>query len=265
MTAASDTMWAPRAGPAVAPPIYQCRDLVKRRGGAGGGFELRVPELRIAPGEVVLVRGPSGCGKSTLLDLLALALRPSDAAEFRFRPEPGPMDVMALWRGGRLDALGRLRGKHLGYVLQTGGLLPFLRVRENIALSCRLLGMSPEPTATELAERLGIAAQLDKSPLQLSVGERQRAAIARALAHHPIVLLADEPTASVDPLAAKTIFGLMLELVREAGITAVIATHDRHWADAAATQPSAAPAVPVRVLEHRLERGDALTRSLFWT
>ncbi|WP_254045230.1 ABC transporter ATP-binding protein [Thiohalocapsa sp. ML1] len=264
MTPTGDMTQALRARPVVAPAVYECRDLVKRREAAGEGFELRVPRLRILQGEVILVHGPSGCGKSTLLDLLALALRPSDAAEFRFRPEPGPVDVMALWRSGRLDALGRLRGKHLGYVLQTGGLLPFLNVRDNIALGCRLLGKAPEPAATQLAERLGIAMHLNKSPLQLSVGERQRVAIARALAHRPTVLLADEPTASVDPLAARGILALMLELVREAGVTAVIATHDREWVPTAA-QPNGAPTVPVRVLEHRLERGDALTRSLFWT
>jgi putative ABC transport system ATP-binding protein len=238
-----------------AAPVYHCRDLVKWRGGPDGGFELRVPELRVHPGEVVLLSGPSGCGKSTLLDLLALALRPSRAALFRFQPRRGrPAEIMALWDRGDLDALARLRGMHLGYVLQTGGLLPFLTVRENVELCCRLLGQTPEPGATQLAERLGIGTHLDKKPAQLSVGERQRVAIARALAHRPGILLADEPTASVDPLNAAAIMELLFDLVRRFGVTAVIASHERH--DAFAGR--------VRVLEHRLERSGGLTRSLFW-
>ena len=244
-------------GPMRAPvlPVYRCRELIKRRDAEGAGFELRVPSLDIRPGEIVVLRGESGCGKSTLLDLLALALRPDAAERFAFRPDPhADGDVRDLWRRGDLNALGALRGRHIGYVLQTGGLLSFLSARENIALSCRLLGQSTagiEP----LAQRLGIAAQLDKRPGQLSVGERQRVAIARALAHRPRVLLADEPTASVDPLNAAVILDLLMDLVRRAGVTAIIATHD--W------QPKAADGVVT--LNHRLERDGHLTRSLFWS
>jgi putative ABC transport system ATP-binding protein len=236
-------------------PVYLCQGLAKRREGGGTAFELVVPELRIAPGEVVVLRGPSGCGKSTLLDLLALALRPNQAETFSFRPEhQGATDLWRLWQQADLDALGRLRGTHIGYVLQTGGLLSFQTVRENIALSCRLLGRNPHGGVERLAERLDITAQLAKYPGQLSVGERQRVAIARALAHHPTVVLADEPTASVDPLNAARILDLFLELVRQSGACAIIASHD--W------QPALTPGV--RVLEHRIERAGDLTRSMFW-
>jgi putative ABC transport system ATP-binding protein len=235
-------------------PVYRCRDLVKRREAEGAGFELRVPSLDIRPGEIVVLRGESGCGKSTLLDLLALALRPDRAGRFAFRPDSfADADVQALWQQGNLNALGRLRGRNIGYVLQTGGLLSFLTARENIALSCRLLGQSTAGIGP-LAERLGIGRQLDKRPGQLSVGERQRVAIARALAHRPRVLLADEPTASVDPLNAAVILDLMMDLVRRAGVTAIIASHD--W------QPKSGDGVVV--LQHRLERDGSLTRSLFW-
>jgi putative ABC transport system ATP-binding protein len=234
--------------------VYECRQLVKRWDGPLGGFELRVPDLRIRPGEVILVSGPSGCGKSTLLDLLALALRPAAASVFRFRPDHGaPAEVMPLWDHGDLDALGRLRGMHVGYVLQTGGLLPFLTVRENIELPCRLLGRTAEPTTAQLAQRLGIGAQLNKRPARLSVGERQRVAIARALAHRPSVLLADEPTASVDPLNAATIIELLLDLVRWTGVTAIIASHERHEALTG----------KARLLDQQLERSGGLSRSLF--
>mgnify|MGYP001028561325 CR=1 FL=1 len=240
---------------APSPPVYLCRALTKVRQAGASRFELLVPELRVRPGEIVVLRGQSGCGKSTLLDLLALALRPDGAETFSFHPEHrGPTDLLGLWERRDLDGLGRLRGAHIGYVLQTGGLLSFLTARENIALSCRLLGRDPAGLVERLAERLGIGSQLDKSPGQLSVGERQRVAIARALAHRPSVLLADEPTASVDPVNAAAILELLLELVRQAGVTAVIASHD--WC------PDGLPGV--QVLEHRIERDGETTRSLFW-
>lgn len=240
---------------APSPPVYSCEGLVKRRAAAGAGFELRVPNLHIRAGEICVLQGASGSGKSTLLDLLAMALKPDAADGFSFRPQNrDATDLRRLWRRHDLDGLGRLRGRHLGYVLQTGGLLSFLTARENIGLSCRLLGRAAGGLVERLAERLGIVQQLDKYPAQLSVGERQRVAIARAMAHRPSVVLADEPTASVDPLNAAAILELLLELVRGAGVTAVIATHD--W------RPQRLPGV--RVLSHRVERAEGWTRSLFW-
>lgn len=233
-------------------PLFQISDLHKCRSGTASSFELHVPNLTIRAGAVLLLKGSSGCGKSTLLDLLALALQPDQVGQFQFTPcAEVQVDLDNLWRCRALDRLGWLRGEYIGYVLQTGGLLPFLTVRENIALPCRLLGRAPDAVA-ELAERLGIAGQLDKWPGQLSVGERQRAAIARALAHRPSLILADEPTASVDPLNADTILNLLLELVGQFGVTTIIATHD-------GTLTAGLPA-----LQHRLERHGTVTRSLFW-
>ena len=235
-------------------PVYRCRDLVKRRQAEGSDFELHVPSLRIHAGEVVILRGASGCGKSTVLDLLAMALRPDAVDQFYFCPGDGvSVDVKRCRAGDALDALGRQRGEHIGYILQTGGLLPFLTVRENIAASCRLLGLDPVRPVERLAKQLDIQRQLDKHPNQLSLGERQRVAIARAMAHGPRVILADEPTASLDPLNAIVIRDLLLDLVRQSGIAAVIATHD--WD---------LDAIPgARVLQHRLERVGRLVRSSF--
>jgi putative ABC transport system ATP-binding protein len=148
-----------------------------------------------------------------------------------------------------------LRATHIGYILQTGGLLPFLSVRDNIGLPVRLAGRLADRAVERLAERLGIANHLGAYPDRLSVGERQRVAIARALVHAPALVLADEPTASVDPLTADVIFALFLDLVRNAGTTAVIATHDWARADAAG----------LRAAGHRMEREGDTIRSFFWT
>jgi putative ABC transport system ATP-binding protein len=111
-------------------------------------------------------------------------------------------------------------------VPQTGGLFAFLRVRDNIALPRRLLGMKDDGTVEHLAERLGVADQLLKKPSALSVGQRQRVAIARALAHGPALVLADEPTASVDPATADTVMALLLEQAAQNGAAVIVASHD---------------------------------------
>lgn len=201
--------------------------MVKTRQAEGVGFRLRVPSLQIALGEKIALIGESGCGKSTLLDMLSMTLRPSEIGSFRFRPERGaePVDIASLWRKRKLNRLGDLRRLRIGYVMQTGGLLPYLTVRENMELSRRLLHLPNDGLVDELAADLGIRRQLDKLPHLLSVGERQRVAIGRALAHRPSIVIADEPTASLDPIAAERIMSLFIELVDELRITVIIASH----------------------------------------
>lgn len=191
------------------------------------GFALTVPHLIIRRGEKVALVGSSGCGKSTLLDLLAMVLRPDSAAHFVFSSGEGqPLDVFGAWRAKKLDRLARTRMVHMGYVLQTGGLLPFLCIRDNIGLIRHGLGLPAKEAVDAMAERLNISRHLDKFPSQLSVGERQRVAIARAMVHRPSVVIADEPTASLDPINAEEIMSLFTELVSEYGLTLVLATHD---------------------------------------
>jgi putative ABC transport system ATP-binding protein len=235
--------------------IFAIRDLHKRRMGIGAGFELCIPKLNIRSGEVVLLRGESGSGKSTLLDILAMALKLDKAAQFWFRPyNRRQVDIADLWHREDTDELTRIRRDHIGYILQTGGLFSFLTVRENIALVCRLVGQPVRSNIEDLAERLGIIRQLDKLPGQLSVGERQRATIVRALVHHPKVVLADEPTASVDPVNGKNIMELFLDLVKYFGLTAVIVSHD--WKNIGGSEP--------RLLQHQIEREGNVIRSFFW-
>ena len=211
-----------------APPlIYHLRDVVKTREAEGVAFRLRIPSLQIAMGEKIALIGESGCGKSTLLDMLTFILQPSAVGAFRFRPEHDgeSLDIQAYWKNGKLNELGDLRKRHIGYVIQTGGLLPYLTVRDNMNLCRSVLGLRPDGMVEHLAEELGITSHLDKLPDALSTGERQRVAIGRAVAHRPSIVIADEPTASLDPYAAEKVMSLFLELAEEFNITVILASH----------------------------------------
>lgn len=217
-------------------PLLALRDVVARRGTGAEGFRLTVPELTLERGGRLALLGASGSGKSTLLEMLALAAPPHSAGFFHFAPEAGApeagapeagaLDVSAAWaRGGR--SLDGWRARQVGYVVQTGALLPFLSIGDNIALQGEIGGESLKKRVRELAQRLGIEAQLNKKPAALSVGQRQRAAIARALVHRPALLLADEPTASVDPTMAAEVLDLLLAETAAARAALVLASHDQ--------------------------------------
>ena len=192
-----------------------------------------MPRLDVARGARLALIGESGSGKSTLLELLAMILQPDASARFAFRPRvhAPAIDLAGAWRRRDADALGDLRSRHLGYVLQTGGLLPYLSVRDNIELPRALLGLAPGDSAQRLAGRLGLSQQLDRYPAALSVGQRQRVAIARALAHEPPIVIADEPTAAIDPPNAERIMRLMTELADEFDVTLIVATHAQALAE----------------------------------
>ncbi len=202
------------------------RDLRIRREKNGSSFTLLAPCLDVAYGKVLAVVGTSGCGKSTLLDMLALILRPDSAEAFLLRQGGRDEDLFA----SSPARLAEIRGRRIGYVLQSGGLLSFLSVMENILLPGRLLGMPADALrkrAGMLARMLGIEEQLSKKPQHLSGGQRQRVAIARALIHSPSLVLADEPTAAVDKSSAEDICSVFTKAVRETGAALVIVSHDR--------------------------------------
>lgn len=202
--------------------LLDISDLVCQRGGAEG-FTLAIDALSVRRGEAVAITGPSGSGKSTLLDVVGLVLRPSHPGRFTLAGS----DVAALWSGKRDNDLARLRARSIGYVLQTGGLLPFITVLDNIRLSPALLGRPADPDGEKrLIDALGLGGLLHKKPAMLSIGERQRVAIARALAHRPPLVLADEPTASLDPSHAAAVMHLLLALAAELDLGVVVVSHD---------------------------------------
>ncbi len=194
-----------------------------QRGRGQQSFTLEVPSLSVEKGEIIALTGVSGSGKSTLLEIIGLILKPHSMSRFTI----GNHDVSAYWKNGAKNRLSRLRSQQLGFVLQTGGLLPYLTVIENITLSRSILGLNKtNDFVLEMCELLAINHLLDRKPDQLSIGERQRTAIARALAHQPRLLLADEPTAALDPFHADQVMSLLLKLTRELSLTSIIVTHD---------------------------------------
>jgi putative ABC transport system ATP-binding protein len=176
-------------------------------------------DLDIASGEFVAIMGPSGSGKSTLLNVLGALDRP-DAGHYRL----DGIEVSALDD----DAASELRNRKIGFVFQAFQLLPRLDVLENVLLPQRY-ARQPDPEAPArarvLLERIGLGARIHHTPGQLSGGQMQRAAIARALLMKPALLLADEPTGNLDSASARDVLALFEELHRD-GQTIVLVTHD---------------------------------------
>lgn len=195
------------------------------RGQGTARHEVHLPEMDLVAGDVQAVVGPSGCGKSTLLEAIGLLLTPATLEHFTLGAEH--TDLAALLHARHERALADIRARDLGFLLQNGGLLPFLSVRDNISLPRRLLGLPERSERVDHAcDVLGLVSLLDKRPGALSIGERQRTAFVRAMAHEPRLLLADEPTAALDPQAGERLFGLIVALVQELEMAALVVSHD---------------------------------------
>jgi ABC-type lipoprotein export system ATPase subunit len=189
---------------------------------AEGDFAMRVPELEVAPRETIAVIGPSGSGKTTLLQLIAGISQPDQG-----RVVTHGVEVSALDDAARRD----FRVRHVGLVFQEFELLEYLDVEGNILLPYRInaslsLDDGVRRRARELAERLGIGDKLGRLPRRLSQGERQRAAVCRALVTGPALLLADEPTGNLDPANKERVLDSLFDCVAETGTTLVAVTHD---------------------------------------
>jgi lipoprotein-releasing system ATP-binding protein len=185
---------------------------------------LRGVDLQVAPGEIVALLGPSGSGKSTLLQAVGL-LEGGFEGSIRLAGE----EAAKLDDGGRT----RLRRDALGFVYQFHHLLPDFSAEENVVLAQLIHGADAKAAAERartLLSALGLSERLDHRPAQLSGGEQQRVAVARALANRPALVLADEPTGNLDEATADRVLGEFLRLVRGEGAAALVATHNERLA-----------------------------------
>ncbi len=203
-----------------AEPVLEARGLSKQyRRGDVAVDALRGVDLVVPEGAFVTVTGPSGSGKTTLLLTLAGLLKPS-AGTVRFRGAALDGQSDALW--------ARFRRRHLGFVMQSFSLVPYLSARENVMLPLALLGRARREQyerAEALLARVGLEHRALHLPRELSAGQQQRVAIARALANAPALLLADEPTGNLDPALAGEVLELLAGVNAESGTAILMVTH----------------------------------------
>jgi ABC-type lipoprotein export system ATPase subunit len=205
-------------------PLYDLR-AVRKTYGSGDTLVTAVAgiDLRIRGGEFVVIAGPSGSGKTTLLQLLGALDRPTDGE--------------ILFEGQDLNrstdnALAKLRRETLGFVFQQFNLIPTLTAQQNVeAAMPDRTGAERRGHARELLERVGLGHRLGNLPTQLSGGEQQRTAIARALVHDPVILIADEPTGNLDPVTSWEIIQLLIQ-INALGTTVLMATHNQEIVNA---------------------------------
>jgi len=208
-------------------PVVSANGLRARLGTHEGvPTEFVLDAFTLMRSEQVAVTGPSGCGKTTLLNILC-GLRSVDVGSVRLIGK----ELNALSIGNR-DAL---RGRHVGFIYQSFNLLDGFTVEENLMVAMRFGRTIPHgerrTRAAALVQRVGLAHRASARPPSLSVGERQRAAVARALANRPDLILADEPTGSLDPGTATDVIELVLDVCREADCALLLVTHDLNLAD----------------------------------
>ena len=183
---------------------------------------MRDATMAVRRGEVIALLGPSGAGKSTFLTAVGL-INPPTSGQILIG------GVLVLDGPVPLVNLRSFRRKHIGYVFQKSNLIPFLSARENVQIAMELNGASPRRArrrALELLEELGVADRAENGPSMLSGGEQQRAAIARALANDPSVILADEPTAALDSHRGRQVMELFRGVAHEHGAGVIVVTHD---------------------------------------
>lgn len=209
----------------------EIENMRKTRGDVGRKVHIVIPEFYACAGEFVAIVGSNGSGKSTFLDLLGLVDTPDSIDKHTFCNEACELFSLACLKNTEVS---KIRRKYFAYILQNGGLLEFLTVKQNIELVQRLKGTG-SGNMEDIARRLGIHDVLNQRPGQLSGGQRQKAAIARALIQTPQLILADEPTSAMDNLSATALMESFKEINANVGASLIVVTHDftlvEKWAD----------------------------------
>lgn len=193
---------------------------VKKSFAQQGGSKLQIldiPRFELTAGEQVVLKGRSGCGKTTMLHVIAGISTP-DSGSVKI----DGLDITRMPEAGR----DRFRAEKIGYVFQTFNLLPAFTALENVIMGMSFAaGKFDKDRALSLLDRVGLAERAHHKPGQLSVGQQQRVAVARAMANKPKLLLADEPTANVDPASQQVVVDLIRETCRDEGVTLLMVTH----------------------------------------
>jgi putative ABC transport system ATP-binding protein len=217
-----------RVASTTATPVVEATGLTRDYpSGEGVVHALRAVDLVVERGQLVAVRGRSGSGKTTLLNLIGGLDRPTSG-----RVRIADRDVAAMAEGELVE----LRRRHVSYIFQTFGLIPYLSAAENVEIPLRLVRAEPrerERRVAELLELVGLSGRAKHRPYELSGGEQQRVAIARALANEPALLLADEPTGQLDSETGHRIMELLRAVMETRRVTAIVATHDPQLLDVA--------------------------------
>lgn len=178
---------------------------------------LDVPRFKVEAGEQVVIRGRSGCGKTTLLNAIA-GLTTVDNGSITING----VEITRLAEAGR----DKFRARNIGYVFQTFNLLAGFTAIENVQLGMTFTGQRGDPTrAADLLDRVGLDHRMHHKPAMMSVGEQQRVAVARALANRPVLLLADEPTANIDPAHQQQVIDLLRSVCHEENVAMLLVTH----------------------------------------
>ena len=205
--------------------LLEVKGLWLRYGKGDAAYDaLRGLDLEVAEGELVAIVGPSGSGKSSLLHVLGLMLEPSNAMCCRLDGE----DLLTATEAQRT----RMRQRKIGFVFQRLNLVPVLSAADNVRLAFWLRGEQPDGQVGRLLEQLGVGHIQHKRPTQMSVGQQQRVAVARAIAGKPKLLLADEPTGSLDSSNSRLVLEMIRQVHQEHGLTTVIVTHNEEVASA---------------------------------